>query len=76
MGKKRVTIIFLLALTAFALYLCYRLFQPFLNPMISALVIRPWLHCDICASIESRLIAALSRALPTPMEIRSWCRRF
>ncbi|HKQ04757.1 MAG TPA: AI-2E family transporter [Blastocatellia bacterium] len=39
MGKKRVTIIFLLTLTAFALYLCYKLFQPFLTPMLSALVI-------------------------------------
>jgi predicted PurR-regulated permease PerM len=39
MGKKRVTIIFLAALTLFALYLCYKLFQPFLNPLLSALVI-------------------------------------
>src|SRR5689334_4490060 len=39
MGKKRVTIIFLTALTLFALYLCYKLFQPFLNPLLSALVI-------------------------------------
>ena len=39
MANKRVTIIFLLSLTAFALYLCYKLFQPFLTPMLSALVI-------------------------------------
>src|ERR1043165_6132080 len=39
MNKKRVTIIFLLSLTAFALHLCFRLFQPFLNPLLSALVI-------------------------------------
>ena len=38
MGKKRVTIIFLTALTLFALYLCYKLFQPFLSPLLSALV--------------------------------------
>ncbi|MGA9767805.1 MAG: AI-2E family transporter [Blastocatellia bacterium] len=39
MAKKRITIIFLLILTVFALYLCYLLFQPFLNPLLSALVI-------------------------------------
>ena len=39
MTKKRITIIFLLILTAFALYLSYLLFQPFLNPLLSALVI-------------------------------------
>ena len=39
MAKKRITIIFLLILTLFALYLCYLLFQPFLNPLLSALVI-------------------------------------
>jgi predicted PurR-regulated permease PerM len=39
MTKKRITIVFLIALTGFALYLCYLLFQPFLNPLLSALVI-------------------------------------
>lgn len=39
MSKKRLTIIFLLILTAFALYLCYLLFQPFLTPLLAALVI-------------------------------------
>ena len=39
MHKKRITIGFLLVLTLFALYLCYRLFQPFLYPLLSALVI-------------------------------------
>jgi len=39
MIKKRVTLIFLLALTALALYLCYLLFKPFLSPLLSALVI-------------------------------------
>jgi len=37
--KKRVTIIFLFALTAVALYFCYLLFQPFLKPLLSAVVI-------------------------------------
>jgi predicted PurR-regulated permease PerM len=39
MIKKRITLIFLLTLTAFALYLCYLLFRPFLSPLLSALVI-------------------------------------
>lgn len=39
MMKKRVTLIFLLALTSCALYLCYLLFKPFLSPLLSALVI-------------------------------------
>jgi len=34
MVKKRVTIIFLLAITAGALYFCYLLFQPFLRPLL------------------------------------------
>lgn len=39
MGRRRVTIIFLLALTAVALFLCYRLFRPFLSPLFSASVL-------------------------------------
>src|ERR1051325_8612421 len=39
MARKRITVIFLLSLTAFALYLCYKLFQPFLTPLLAALVI-------------------------------------
>ena len=39
MMKKRVTLIFLLSMTAFALYLCYLLFRPFISPLLSALVI-------------------------------------
>lgn len=39
MVRKRVTIIFLLALTALALYFCYLLFSPFLKPLLSAVVI-------------------------------------
>ena len=37
--KKRLTLIFLLVLTAFSLYLSYLLFKPFLSPLLSALVI-------------------------------------
>lgn len=39
MWKKRITIIFLLTLTAFALYLCYVIFSPFIRPLFSAIVI-------------------------------------
>jgi predicted PurR-regulated permease PerM len=39
MLNKRVTLIFLLTLTAISLYLSYLLFRPFLSPMLSALVI-------------------------------------
>jgi predicted PurR-regulated permease PerM len=39
MLKKRLTLIFLLTLTAFSLYLCYLLFKPFLSPLFTALVI-------------------------------------
>jgi predicted PurR-regulated permease PerM len=44
MVKKRITIIFLFALTAFALYLCYILFEPFLYPLLSAVVIAVVFH--------------------------------
>ncbi len=39
MIKKRITLIFLLIVTAFALYLSYLLFEPFLAPLFSAVVI-------------------------------------
>ena len=39
MVRKRVTVIFLTAMTAVALYFCYLLFQPFLKPLLSAVVI-------------------------------------
>ncbi|MEN3333712.1 MAG: hypothetical protein V7641_3077 [Blastocatellia bacterium] len=62
MGKKRVTIIFLVALTLFALYLCYKLFQPFLSPLLSALVISivffP-VHARIQAIVRRPSLAAL-----------------
>jgi predicted PurR-regulated permease PerM len=37
--KKRITVIFLLSMTAVSLYLCYILFSPFLKPLLSATVI-------------------------------------
>src|SRR4026208_2461731 len=39
MVRKRVTVIFLTAMTAVALYFCYLPFQPFLKPLLSAVVI-------------------------------------
>jgi predicted PurR-regulated permease PerM len=39
MVKKRVTLIFLIALSIFVLYLCFILFRPFLKPLFAALVI-------------------------------------
>ena len=39
MVKRRVTIIFLTAMTAVALYFSYLLFQPFLKPLLAAVVI-------------------------------------
>jgi len=39
MVKKRITIIFLLLITAFALYVSYILFRPFLKPLLTAVVI-------------------------------------
>jgi predicted PurR-regulated permease PerM len=56
MDKRRVTIIFLMALTAFALFLCYKLFQPFLNPLLSALVIG-----IVFFPVHSRLHALIRR---------------
>jgi predicted PurR-regulated permease PerM len=66
MGKKRVTIIFLVVLTAFAVYLCYKLFQPFLSPLLSALVISivffP-VHSRIQALVRRPSLAALLSTL-------------
>lgn len=39
MVKKRITITFLLAMTAVALYCCYLLLRPFLEPLLAAIVI-------------------------------------
>jgi predicted PurR-regulated permease PerM len=39
MLKKRITLIFLIALSVFVLYLCYILFRPFLKPLFAAVVI-------------------------------------
>src|SRR5262245_50109726 len=60
--KKHVTIIFLSAMTAVALYFCYLLFQPFLNPLLAAVVIAivffP-VHAKIQQRLRSQNLAAL-----------------
>lgn len=66
MTKKRVTLIFLFAMTAFALYLCYLLFKPFLSPLLSALVIAivffP-VHSRMQRVVRSPSVAALLSTL-------------
>lgn len=66
MNKKRVTIIFLLTLLGLALYLCYLIFQPFLNPLLSALVIAivfyP-VHARMQLVIRNHSLAALLSTL-------------
>src|SRR6185503_11684926 len=62
MVKKRVTIIFLSAMTLAALYACYRLFQPFLEPLLSAAVIAVVfypVHAQIQHRLRSPSLAAL-----------------
>ncbi|MFY9571965.1 MAG: AI-2E family transporter [Blastocatellia bacterium] len=62
MVKKRITIIFLLAMTAVALYFCYLLFQPFLKPLLSAIVIAVIffpVHVKIQRLVHSPSLAAL-----------------
>lgn len=39
MVKKRITIIFLIAVSLFVLYLCFILFRPFLKPLFAAMII-------------------------------------
>src|ERR1051325_1009036 len=39
MTRRRIAILFLLSLTAIALYLCYLIARPFLMPVVSALVL-------------------------------------
>lgn len=63
MVRKRVTVIFLLSLTAVALYFCYLLFQPFLKPLLYAVVIAVIfspLHAKIHRVIRSPSLAALA----------------
>lgn len=57
MVRKRVTVIFLLTVTAVALYFCYLLFQPFLKPLLYAMVI---------AVVFSPLHARIHRVLHRP----------
>lgn len=62
MVRKRVTIIFLFLMTAVALYFCYLLFQPFLRPLLSAVVIAVVffpVHVRIQRLVRSPSLAAL-----------------
>jgi predicted PurR-regulated permease PerM len=62
MVKKRVTLIFLSAITAVALYFSYLLFQPFLKPLLSAIVITVIffpIHAQIQRRLRSPSIAAM-----------------
>ena len=62
MITKRSTLIFLLALTAVSLFLCYLLFAPFIFPLVSATVIAivfyP-MHARVQRSIRKPSAAAL-----------------
>ena len=63
MVKKRVTVGFLFALTALALYFCYLLFQPFLKPLLSAVVIAVVffpLHVQIQRKLKNASLAAFA----------------
>jgi predicted PurR-regulated permease PerM len=63
MVKKRVTVIFLLAITVAALYCCYLLFQPFLRALLSAVVVAVVffpVHVRIHRHIRSPSLAALA----------------
>jgi predicted PurR-regulated permease PerM len=66
MARKRVTIIFLSAMTAIALYFCYLLFRPFLSPLLSAAVIAVVfypVHTQIQRRVRSPSLAALLSTL-------------
>jgi predicted PurR-regulated permease PerM len=64
--KNRSTLIFLLALTALSLFLCYLLFQPFIFPLLSATVIAivfyP-VHARVQRRIRKPSLAALVTTL-------------
>ena len=66
MTKNRSTLIFLLTLAALSLYLCYLLFQPFVFPLLSAIVIAivfyP-LHARVQRRIRKPSLAALVTTL-------------
>lgn len=66
MVKRRVTIIFLSAMTAVALYFSYLLFRPFLKPLLSAVVIAVVffpVHVQIHRRLRSPSLAALASTL-------------
>ena len=63
MVKRRVTVIFLLTITAGALYCCYLLFQPFLRALLSAVVVAVVffpVHVRIHRIIRNPSLAALA----------------
>ncbi|MEK6302060.1 MAG: AI-2E family transporter [Acidobacteriota bacterium] len=66
MNSKRSTLIFLLALTAVSLFLCYLLFEPFVFPLLSATVIAivfyP-VHARVQRRIRKPSLAALITTL-------------
>lgn len=66
MRKHRVTIIFLLVLSGFALFLCYLLFKPFLYPLLTAAVIAVVfspVHARIQKAVRRPSLAALLSTL-------------
>src|SRR5437016_2873100 len=66
MVRKRVTVIFLLTVTAVSLYLCYLLFYPFLKSLLSAIVIAVVffpVHVRILKTIRSPSLAALTSTI-------------
>lgn len=75
MVKRRVTIIFLSAMTAVALYFSFLLFRPFLKPLLSAVVIavvfypihfqiQKWLRSPSFAALVSTIIVILLVIVP------------
>ena len=66
MIKKRLTIIFLVSVTALSLYFCYVLFSPFIKPLLSAAVIAivfyP-IHLRIQRALRSPSLAALASTI-------------
>lgn len=66
MRKHRVTIIFLLVLSGFVLFLCYLLFKPFLYPLLTAAVIAVVfapVHARIQKAVRHSSLAALLTTL-------------
>jgi len=75
MVKRRVTIIFLSAMTAIALYFSYLLFRPFLTPLLAAVVIaviffpihshiQRWLRSPSLAAMASTITVVLLVIVP------------